>query len=375
MGTNLDQRLEQWRHAGLIDAGTVEKIREFERARLSPARSRWPVTVALAAGGLMLTAGVLLFVAAHWADLSPAFRFAVLLAGLVACHAGAAAVTERFPPLATTLHAVGTAVLGAAIFLAGQTFHLQVEWPEGFLLWALGAWGAFALLRSWPQLLLAALLTPAWVVAEWVDHLGSRTQASLTTPAGGLLLLAVVYLLADRRRETSAGRVALAITGATALIPLTILVVFAAAELQIRGSVPGPATERGFWWAIALGGPLATGLWLRGREAWPALFAFGWVVAGVNLGRHPGVLAYLWAAAGAAGITAAGVYEANRRRINLGLAGFALTVVVFYFSSVLDKLGRATSLLAGGLLLLLLAWSLERLRRRLLARAANPDRP
>jgi uncharacterized membrane protein len=373
MGRHLDQRLERWRHAGLIDQEMVEKIREFERARLSPTRSRWPVVVALAAGGLMLTAGVLLFVAAHWADLSPAARFAVLLAGLVGCHAGAAAVTERFPPLAVTLHTVGTAVLGAAVFLAGQTFHLEAEWPGGFLLWALGAWGALALLRSWPQLLIVALLTPAWVVAEWFDRLGSRTQASLATPAGGLLLLAIVYLLADRRREVSAGRTALAITGATALIPLTILTVLAAGELQVRASVPATATERAFWWAIAFGGPLAAALWLRGREAWPALIALVWVVAGVSLGRHPGVLAYLWAAAGAAGITAAGVYEANRRRINLGLAGFALTVVVFYFSSVLDKLGRATSLLAGGVLFLLLAWSLERLRRRLLARAANLD--
>jgi uncharacterized membrane protein len=102
-----------------------------------------------------------------------------------------------------------------------------------------------------------------------------------------------------------------------------------------------------------------------------ALAAAGWVVLGVNLGRNPGALAYLWAAAGAIGLTAAGVHDGIRRRINLGLTGFAITVVVFYFSSVLDKLGRATSLLSGGVLFLLLAWSLERLRRRLLVNSTR----
>jgi uncharacterized membrane protein len=371
MRITLEERLERWREAGLIDAGTVDQIRAFERVRSSPTQSRWPVVVALAAGGVMLSAGALLFVAAHWADLPPPARLGVLLAGLAACHAAAALAVDRFSALATTLHAVGTAVLGAAIFLAGQTFHLEIEWPAGFLLWALGAWAAHALLHAWPQLLFAALLTPAWLVAEWVNRMADRGGANMVTPLSGLLLLSAVYLLADCRRQDTPERTTLAVAGGIAIIPLSILTILSTSDLLGRGGVPASGWERAAWWALALGGPLLLAVRLRGRQAWMALAAAGWVVLGVNLGRNPGALAYLWAAAGAIGLTAAGVHDGIRRRINLGLTGFAITVVVFYFSSVLDKLGRATSLLSGGVLFLLLAWSLERLRRRLLVKSTR----
>jgi uncharacterized membrane protein len=59
--------------------------------------------------------------------------------------------------------------------------------------------------------------------------------------------------------------------------------------------------------------------------------------------------------------------EQRRERINLGVAGFALTIVVFYFSSVMGKLGRSASLVGFGLLFLLGGWQLERLRRKLVA--------
>jgi uncharacterized membrane protein (UPF0136 family) len=271
MRITLEERLERWREAGLIDAGTVEQIRAFERIGTSPTQTRWPVIVTLAVGGVMLSAGMLLFVAAHWADLAPSARFGVLLAGLAACHAGAALAVDRFPPLATTLHAVGTAVLGAAVFLAGQTFHLEIDWPAGFLLWALGGWTGYLLLRSWPQLLFAALLTPSWLVAEWVNRMANRGGANLEIPLSGLLLLSAVYLFADRRRQDTPERTTLAITGGIAIIPLAMMTILNTSDLLGRDGVPASGWERAAWWALALGGPLLLAVRLRGREAWMAL--------------------------------------------------------------------------------------------------------
>jgi hypothetical protein len=77
---------------------------------------------------------------------------------------------------------------------------------------------------------------------------------------------------------------------------------------------------------------------------------------------------YLWAAIGAAGLIAWGIAELRRERINLGVAAFAITVLFFYFSSVMDKLGRAESLVGIGVLFLFGGWGLERLRRLLVAR-------
>ena len=68
------------------------------------------------------------------------------------------------------------------------------------------------------------------------------------------------------------------------------------------------------------------------------------------------------------GLVVWGLQENRRERINLGVAGFALTIVVFYFSSVMDKLGRSASLVGFGLLFLLGGWQLEQLRRKLVAR-------
>ena len=57
--------------------------------------------------------------------------------------------------------------------------------------------------------------------------------------------------------------------------------------------------------------------------------------------------------------------ESRTERINVGALGFAVVVLVFYFSSVMDKLGRSASLLGLGVLFLAGGWALEHTRRNL----------
>ena len=77
---------------------------------------------------------------------------------------------------------------------------------------------------------------------------------------------------------------------------------------------------------------------------------------------------YALCAAGSIGLIAWGMAEARKERVNLGVAGFALTVLAFYFSTVMDKLGRSASLIGLGVLFLLGGWQLERARRLLVGR-------
>jgi uncharacterized membrane protein len=70
---------------------------------------------------------------------------------------------------------------------------------------------------------------------------------------------------------------------------------------------------------------------------------------------------------GAVGLAAWGIHEARPARINLGIAGFAITVLSFYFSNVMDQLSRSGSLMALGILFLGGGCLLERTRRRLIA--------
>jgi hypothetical protein len=93
-----------------------------------------------------------------------------------------------------------------------------------------------------------------------------------------------------------------------------------------------------------------------------------WVV-GLNLAVQVelDILSYAWCAIGSAAMVAWGIYEFRAERINLGMAGFALTIVFFFFSSVMDKLGRSASLMALGILFVGGGWYWEKLRRKLVA--------
>jgi uncharacterized membrane protein len=62
-----------------------------------------------------------------------------------------------------------------------------------------------------------------------------------------------------------------------------------------------------------------------------------------------------------------GVRERSRAVVNYGIAVFALTVGWFYFSSLMDKLGRSLGLISLGIVFLLGGWLLERVRRNLIS--------
>jgi uncharacterized membrane protein len=369
--------LERWLGAGLLDSATAERIRAFEAQREKPQSFRWQVRIAIAFGGMMLAAGILLWVAAHWDDLSPAWRFSLVLAMVAVLHLAGALIANRFAVLATTLHAVGSISLGAAIFLTGQIFNLEEHWPGGFMLWAAGAWLGWLLFRDWPHVAMAAVLTPIWLFGEWNVATERLLGAERVIPQGALLL-AIVYFTAAGKEKSSAVQKALIWIGGIALIPS----VFVAAEnWRTWGRASQASTGMlALGWTMAYALPLAIAFALRRRAAWVAALAAVWVlVLGVWPDRSEAggtALAYfwhqlgiyLWCLLGSVGLVAWGLYEERKERINLGVAGFAITVITFYFASVMDKLGRANTLMGLGVLFLVGGWYLERTRRRLVAR-------
>jgi uncharacterized membrane protein len=372
--------LQRWAEAGVVDAATAERIRAFEATSAERQTLRWPVLLAVSLGGLLVGAGVLLFVAAHWEDISPAARFALVLLLVAVFHAAGALLTERFAVLSTVLHAVGTATLGAGIFLAGQIFNLQEHWPGGLMLWAAGAWAGWWLLRDWVQAAFAALLTPAWLAGEWMVA-AERVPRAQLIPTEGLLLLALTYLTARTAEQTDITRRALTVIGALYVIPGALLVLLSREAFSSPHEELLPTSLKVLGWFAALGLPLLLAVWLRGRAAWMNVVAAVWVVVLGTLafrmrsgteslpayGWHE-LGPYVWCGLGSLGLVAWGLYEARKERINLGVAGFALTVLFFYFSTVMDKLGRAMSLIGGGVLFIVGGWALERTRRRLVAR-------
>ena len=376
----LDKRLDCWIGAGLMDANTAARIRTFEESERSKEGLRWPVLLALGLGAVLLCAGVLLFVAAHWDELSPAWRFTLVLLLVGLFPIAGALTTDRFPALAVTFYAIGTICLGAGIFLTAQIFNLQEQWPSGILLWAIGALAGWLILRHWSQGILLALLVPAWLAGEWQIRTDGYAYSGRLI-LQGLLLLSFTYLTARTGAEDSVLKRGLAWIGGIALLPLAILAFVEQREFLWfwRGRPEVPEMVRVFGWIVAVGAPLLLAFVLRRKAAWFNALAAVWVlVIGTFHSVDPaaGPLRtyswntegpYFWAGLGALGLVGWGLLERRRDRINLGVAGFALTVVIFYFSDVMDKLGRAASLIGLGVLFLFGGWVLERTRRRLVA--------
>jgi uncharacterized membrane protein len=377
MADLVEKKVEQWLSAGVVDANTAERIRAYEQSQGSSERLRWPVLLALGLGGVLFCAGVLLFVAAHWEELSPSSRFALVLLMVALFPASGALSSEKFPALSTTFHAIGTVCLGAGIFLAAQIFNLAENWTNGVLLWAAGALVGWFLLRKWPHAALAAVLLPVWLVGQWMNRAGLNWESRSIAVWEGLLLLALTYFTARTPDHDSSERKALVWLGGLAVLPCAIIAIFARGEVApAYNRDPVSPTSVTIAWILALGAPLGLALLLRKTASWMNVVSALWVLGlGLVAPRHSfrwddwDVIGfYIWAVVGAFGLIAWGVAERRRERINLGVAGFAVTVLFFYFSSVMDKLGRAASLIGVGVLLIFGGWGLEKVRRGLVAR-------
>jgi uncharacterized membrane protein len=366
MPANWESHLEQWTSAGVVDTATAGKIRTWEASQARSGGLRWPILLALAFGALTLGAGVLLFVSAHWDQLDSGERMTLLLVMVGIFHAGGAAAAARFESLSIALHTVGTVALGAGIALAGQIFHLSEHWPTAVLLWALGAVIGWILLRHWTQAALVAILVPYWLAGEWWVRM-SEIRYYPTLVAAGICALSFTYLTALRAGNNSPLRRALGWLGGIALLPAALVAAAGTPQDWIFGI--RPSELQAVTWSVAAFLPLALAVVLRGRDAvWNGI-AIVWALLLPSISAGPGdhILVYVWCAIGSIGLACWGVRESRTERINLAMAGFAITLLAFYFSSVMDKLGRSASLIVLGLLFLGGGWLLERTRRRLIS--------
>lgn len=369
---NTVQQLERWVNADLIDRMTADRILNYEK-EAAGGKTRWPAILAIGFGALMLCAGILLFVAAHWDQLSPANRFELVLGMVAVFHLTAAVLGEKVSSIGVALHLVGTACLGAGIYLAAQIFNLQEHWPGGIMLWALGAVLGWLLLRQWPQALLAAVLIPWWLTGEWsvaTEHY--RSSAAFT--AQGLFLLSVLYVSVMPREPHRQLRLGLRWIGGLALIPCLGAVIFTH-DWWPQGKLDLPPALTLLGYSAAYVPVLAIALLARKQKAIPIFLTAFWTVI-LSLLSHeqspehnPAI--YLWVGLGACALCYWGTRENNATFINWGCAIFALNVITFYFSDVLDKLGRSMGLILLGAIFLAGGWTLNRLRSGLIARAAT----
>jgi uncharacterized membrane protein len=390
---DFESHLTRWQTAGLLDAETARRIRAHEAEQKKPAGQDlksvgWQVIVALILGAILLASGVALFVAAHWDKLGPGARLALVLAMVSVFHLGGGWARERFKGLSTALHAVGTLSTGAAIALVGQIFNIEEHWPAAVLMWAIAALAGWILLRDEAQQTLTLLLFPAWLLSEFSyyadGHIGENVYAGRFLVVWAILYL--TFFIGSKRK----------------VLPWILFAVAAIAsvigtEVLLEGwrswgdQTYLPLGLRTSGWIDIAAIPLLFAVFKFKKSVVPVLVAICFSIAlpwclriwteYYNYGdvhtsyvrNEPNLAAHALVAAFTVFIIWWGVRQASKALVNLGIVGFAITVLWFYSADIFDKLDRSLGLIGLGILFLAGGWALEKTRRKLVAGMGKAD--
>jgi hypothetical protein len=263
---------------------------------------------------------------------------------------------------------------------------MQEHWPAAVMLWALCALVGWWLLGDQFQQTLSLLLVPAWLISEWMYRASVYNGAGVYL-ARMIAVLAAVYLTAflhSRRQEVFG-----ILFGLSAIV-FCVCVGFLSGGWMSYGYGPHqwgflPVSLRVMAFVILL---LTMGIgWFAGKQSVaPAgvvavmVFVLPWAQTVVVFEgfrgqgwthSEPNLFGYALVAATAVFLAWWGVREESKALVNYGIVAFAVTVMWFYFSNIMDKLGRSLGLIMLGVLFLAGGWFLEKMRRKLVGSIAE----
>ena len=412
---DIEMLLARWQAGGLLDAETAARIRAHEalvaenatsggetqppERRYAPylmsqerdmghpdsqAGLHWQGIAALIMGAILLGCGVVLFVSAHWDEMGPGARFALVCAMVAVFHVAGGVVRASYRGLSTALHAVGTVATGAAIALVGQIFNIEEHWPAAVLLWAVAALAGWLLLRDQAQQTLALLLVPTWIFSE-IQYRANGMIGEDVYMGRLAFVWAILYLTFF---VGSRQRVVQGILFAAGAIAASVGVGLMLTDWQSWNATQSflPFELRVWAWVAIAAVPLLVAAFHGHKGLTPIAAAIAFVLAlpwcyrgwtqnyplgnGMTMTYHgtmPNILAHALVAAFAVFVCWWGVRLVSRALVNLGVVGFAAAVAWFYFSDLMDKMDRSLGLIGLGVLFLAGGWALERMRRRILA--------
>ncbi len=197
--TKVKADIVRWRSAGLIDAETAAALsRDIETKHKGIS---FGAVLSLMAAAL-LSAAILLLVAANWEAIPRIARVALLLGLILVGYVGGALLKLKGRDNAAEVAWItAAATFGAAIALIAQMYHLSGDEKQAILVWCLGTALAAGMLRSAPLTVGAVLLSAIWMVMQGLDDWWAMPSLPLAFPA-----LAVSLFLLARWTYSVVGR-------------------------------------------------------------------------------------------------------------------------------------------------------------------------
>jgi uncharacterized membrane protein len=382
----LQNELPAWVGAGLVTTEQADALSERYGAGAGAERRRSRAVQAIALiGAIAAGLGVVLFFAANWDAISRPARVVALLAALVGSYAAGWVTVERRPLVGRALLLLGALVFGAGIFLVGQMYHVQAHDPLAFALWSAGVAPLAWILRSRPLATLTLLTLGAWLVYEVVDLLedGPYDTFLLAVPLALMLYGVALYSLGTTAvtRARWAGGPMRAVGYALGTAG-TFVLTFDAIHREVQGDDVGLGTGMTrivvALAIVALAGG-ASLLLTRGRDSatWELLAVLAVAASGLVIAFIPpsplaaAVLFNVLLAGLALGAVVIGYLEDELWLATSGLAVVTVDVFARFVDLSWGLLSRSTAFLGAGLLLLGLAFALERSRSKLASRMAR----
>jgi len=170
--SRLRKELPEWLEKGWVAPAGETAILDHAEARLAQGLNVIPMALAVI-GALTLGAGIILFFAANWSDMSKVAKLAVLFGAMWGAYAIAArGLSGAARASRATGHAMlllGVILFGANIQLIAQIYHIDAHYPNGVLMWALGALALVWLVPSQPVAVAGIALATLWSGMEILD--------------------------------------------------------------------------------------------------------------------------------------------------------------------------------------------------------------
>jgi uncharacterized membrane protein len=186
------REIESWQHENLI---SEDQAQTLLKRYPEPAASNLGLILFAGFGALIIGLGIILLLAYNWQAIPRGIKLAIILGSIAAAHGtGLTLIQKQRPALGEAICLLGTMLFGAGIWLIAQVYHIDEHYPNGLLIWSLGAMALAWTLPSLSHATLAAVLVTTWCGMEAFDF-------HRPMHAGPLLLAGWIGLLALKQKS------------------------------------------------------------------------------------------------------------------------------------------------------------------------------